>query len=126
MKGRFGLIEKFKEAGLNNCFISEITLAELKFGVQNSQQIDKNTETLSKFLSDLKILPIIQALDIYASEKTRLRKAGPPISDFDLLIGATAVANQLTIVTNNVGEFSRIKNIDIEDWTKDASLIKRF
>lgn len=93
MKGRFGLIEKFKEAGLNNCFISEIILAELKFGVQSSQQIDKNAETLSKFLSNLKILPIIQALDIYASEKTRLRKAGTPISDFDLLIGATAVAN---------------------------------
>lgn len=120
MKGRFGLIEKFKGVGLSNCFISEITLAELKFGVQNSQQIDKNTETLSKFLSDLKILPIIQALDIYASEKTRLRKAGTPISDFDLLIGATAVANQLTMITNNVGEFSRIKNINIEDWTKEA------
>ncbi len=90
MKGRFGLIDKFKEVGLSNCFISEITLAELKFGVQNSQQIDKNTETLSKFLSDL------------------------------LLIGATAVANQLTMITNNVGEFSRIKNINIEDWTKEA------
>jgi tRNA(fMet)-specific endonuclease VapC len=75
------------------CFISEITLAELKFGVQNSQQIDKNAETLSKFLSNLKILPIIQALDIYASEKTRLKKAGTPISDFDLLIGVTAVTN---------------------------------
>ena len=118
MKGRFGLIEKFKEAGLNNWFISEITLAELKFGVQNSQQIDKNAEILSKFLSNLKILPIIQALDIYASEKTRLRKAGTPISDFDLLIGATAV-NQLTMVTNNVGEFSRINNIALEDWTKE-------
>jgi tRNA(fMet)-specific endonuclease VapC len=40
------------------------------------------------------------------------------ISDFDLLIGTTAIANNLIMVTENVKEFDRIKNIEIENWVK--------
>jgi tRNA(fMet)-specific endonuclease VapC len=120
MKGKFNLIEKFKEVGTRHCFISEITLAELKFGVQNSQSVEKNAIALLKFLKELQILPIINSLDIYASEKARLRKVATPISDFDLLIGATAVANEMIMVTNNHREFSRIKGIKLEDWTRIA------
>lgn len=64
------------------------------------------------------ILPIIDALDIYAKEKTRLRKSGQSVDDFDLLIGASAVANDLTLVTNNEKHFERLENIAIENWTK--------
>jgi tRNA(fMet)-specific endonuclease VapC len=49
--------------------------------------------------------------------KARLRKAGQPIDDFDLLIGATAIAYGLILVTNNVDHLQRIKAIIIEDWT---------
>ena len=117
MKGRFNLIEKFNNVGFGNCYISEITLAELKFGVQNSQNIAKNTAALEAFLTNIKILPIIPSLDFYALEKTRLRKLGTPISDFDLLIGATSVTNSMVMVSNNTREFSRIHNINLEDWT---------
>jgi tRNA(fMet)-specific endonuclease VapC len=118
MKGMYNLIEKFIEVGVHNCYISEITLAELKFGVQNSQAIEKNTLALAKFTKEIQLLPIINSLDIYASEKARLRKLGTPISDFDLLIGTTAIANDMTMITNNTREFSRIQNIRLEDWTK--------
>ncbi|MBU1822082.1 MAG: PIN domain-containing protein, partial [Bacteroidetes bacterium] len=100
------------------CFISEITLAELKFGVENSERPEKNRKALTNFLSGIKILPIIHSLDFYASEKARLRKQGTPIDDFDLLIGVTAVTHGLTMVTNNTNHFIRIRGIDLEDWTK--------
>jgi tRNA(fMet)-specific endonuclease VapC len=56
-------------------------------------------------------------LDLYAKEKARLRKAGTPIDDFDLLIGVTSVTHKLTMVTNNSNHFKKIDGIDLEDWT---------
>jgi len=45
-----------------------------------------------------------------------LREKGQMISDFDLLIGSTAIANDLIMVTENLKEFKRIKKIKIENW----------
>ena len=105
----------------DNCFISEITLAELKFGVANSEHKEKNQKALDDFLTGVKIIPIFHSLDLYAIEKARLRKEGSPIDDFDILIGATAVTHNLTMVTNNTDHFKRITGIVLEDWTKDLS-----
>jgi len=118
IKGKFDLYNKFEKAGTENCYISEITLAELKFGVENSENRDKNQKNLENFLTGVSILPIFHALDLYAKEKARLRKAGTPIDDFDLLIGATAVTQNLTVVTNNTEHFKRIRGIQLENWTE--------
>ncbi|MFI5149516.1 MAG: type II toxin-antitoxin system VapC family toxin [Bacteroidia bacterium] len=118
MKGLYSLDRKFQAVGVENCYLSEITLAELKFGVENSQHRTKNQRALDDFLTGIQVLPIFEALDIYAKEKARLKKAGKPVDDFDLLIGATAVSYHLTMVTNNISHFERIKGIRIEDWTK--------
>lgn len=91
MKGKFDLDAKFENVSTENCFISEITLAELKFGVENSERQQKNREALDDFLTGVTVLPIFHSLDMYAKEKARLRKAGIAIDDFDLLIGVTSV-----------------------------------
>jgi tRNA(fMet)-specific endonuclease VapC len=119
MKGKFDLENKFDKIPADNCFISEMTLAELKFGVENSAKPEKNKKALDNFLTGVQIIPIFHSLDLYAKEKARLRQAGTPIDDFDLLIGATSVAHKLTMVTNNTNHFKRIKGIKLEDWTKD-------
>ena len=117
LKGLFELHTKIEQVGIENCFLSEITVAELKYGAENSSNPIKNRDTIDKFLNSFTILPIITSLDIYAREKTRLRKKGKQLDDFDLLIGATAVSNNLTLVTKNVSDFDRLDNIKIEDWT---------
>jgi tRNA(fMet)-specific endonuclease VapC len=117
IKGLHDLKSKFQEVGPENCFISEITLAELKFGVAKSKARQKNQKALDNFLSGIQILPIFPALDIYASEKARLQKSGNVIDDFDLLIGTTAVSFELTMVTKNTSHFSRLTDIKLEDWT---------
>lgn len=117
MKGRYDLRTKFRQVRNENCLISEITLAELKFGVENSQRRDENAVALEHFLSGVTIIPIFSCFDVYAKEKARLRKLGQPVDDFDLLIGATAVANNLIMVTNNQSHFARIQKIYMEDWT---------
>lgn len=118
IKGKFDLNKKFEKVNPDNCFISEITLAELKFGVENSEKKEKNQKVLDNFLTGVKIVPIFHSLDLYAKEKARLRKAGISVDDFDLLIGVTSVTHNLTMVTNNTDHFKRIKGIVLEDWTK--------
>jgi len=117
MKGKFSLEAKFDKVTADNCFISEMTLAELKFGVEKSEKPEKNKKALDNFLTGVQILPIFHSLDLYAKEKARLQKAGTPIDDFDLLIGVTSVRHKLTMVTNNTNHFKRISGIKLEDWT---------
>jgi len=118
INGKFNLKDKFRSVKRENRYISEITLAELKFGVKNSDSPDRNQKVLDNFLTGVQILPIFNSLDLYAEEKARLRKKGKPIDDFDLLIGVSSVANNLVLVTNNESHFERINGIKIENWTK--------
>ena len=117
MKGRFEVKKMFSKLNPDNCYISEITLAELKFGVANSEWPDKNKNVLDDFLTGVQILPIFHSLDLYASEKARLRKAGTPVDDFDLLIAVTSVTYNLVMITNNTKHFNRIHGIELEDWS---------
>ena len=117
MKGKFDLEAKFNRVTADNCYISEMTLAELKFGVEKSEKPEKNKKALNNFLTGVQILPIFHSLDLYAKEKARLQKAGTPVDDFDLLIGVTSVTHKLTMVTNNTNHFKRISGIKLEDWT---------
>lgn len=118
IKNKFNLKEKFEQVDPENCFISEITLAELMFGVENSEKKEKNQKALDNFLTVVKVIPIFHSLGLYAKEKSRLRKSGLPIDDFDLLIGVTSVTHSLVMVTNNTDHFKRIKSIVLEDWTR--------
>lgn len=117
-RGKFKLLEKINEVELQKCAISEITLAELVFGAENSRNPKSNHKLIDAFSKHVTILPIFNAIDLYAKEKVRLRKNGEMISDFDLFIGATAIANNLMMVTENIKEFERISGIQIENWIK--------
>ena len=117
LNGKFNLEAKIDEIGFENCFVSEITIAELKYGVEKSTFKDKNKKTLEIFQSKIDILPIFPTLNVYAKEKARLKIKGKMLDDFDLLIGATAIFNNLILVTKNVSDFDRLNSIVIEDWT---------
>ncbi|MFP5438521.1 MAG: PIN domain-containing protein [Bacteroidia bacterium] len=117
-RGKFNLNAQFQEVGLKSCAISEITLAELIYGAEHSLNPEKNFALIESFSNEITILPIINAVYLYGKEKSRLRKNGIMISDFDLLIGTTAVAADLIMVTENVLEFERIHGIRIENWIK--------
>jgi tRNA(fMet)-specific endonuclease VapC len=117
-RGLFELDKKFSEIGIENCAISEITLAELVYGAEYSSNPENNHKLIEDFSDKISILPIIESIHRYGKEKARLRKKGELISDFDLLIGATSIEHELVMVTENTKEFSRISNIKIENWIK--------
>lgn len=116
LKGKYSLNEQLKKVGLQNCCISEVTLAELKYGAECSDRIDENIKMIDDFAKVITIVPIYSSLSFYAKEKARLRKSGKLIDDFDILIGVSAVANNLVLVTDNQKHLSRISKIVIENW----------
>lgn len=117
LNGKFNLEDKIDKVGFENCCVSEITIAELKYGIEKSTHKDRNRKTLEAFQSRFDIIPIFPALDIYAKEKARLKTKGKILDEFDLLIGSTAIFNEITLVTKNTSDFDRLEGIIIEDWT---------
>jgi len=115
-RGKYDLLTKMKEVGIENCLISEITLAELVYGAEYSNDPEKNNKFISDFIDKVSIIPILDAIREYGKQKSRLRKEGRLIGDFDLLIGSTAIANNLVVVTENVKDFERLKGIEIQNW----------
>lgn len=115
-RAKFGVTERFEAAKAENCAISEITLAELVYGAENSENPEKNHELVEKLIEIITILPIFDSIMTYGKEKARLRKVGTMISDLDLFIGCTAVENDLIMVTENINEFERISGIKLENW----------
>lgn len=116
-KGKVSIFEWIEKVGVDNCFISEITLAELYFGAEKSANPAKHFLEIEELLKEIRVIPISNALRKYAAERFRLEKIGTPLDDFDLLIAATAEANGLVLVTNNTKHFSRISSLQIVDWT---------
>lgn len=117
LRGKYGLNEKLKEIGLENCFVSEVTVFELKFGAEKSERPEKSHKAVDNFISGLTIIPIYGCIKKYAKEKVHLNKIGKPMNDeFDLLIGITAVSNKLKLVTDNTRHFINIRNIKLENW----------
>jgi len=119
LKGKYYIKDKIRQIGLDKCTISEITLAELYYGAEKSDFPEDNIKIINDFIDDITIIPIFNSIQIFGKEKARLRKIGKIISDFDLLIGSTAIAYDLTMVTRNTSEFERLEGIDLLDWTKE-------
>ena len=99
--------------------LSSIVVSELRFGAANSAHPDRNHTTLDVFLSAFEVLAYDnRAAGVYGEIRTYLKKNGSPIGSTDTFIAAHALANQLTLVTNNVREFSRIPQLKIENWAE--------
>jgi tRNA(fMet)-specific endonuclease VapC len=119
LRGKFDVDKAIDRVGWDNCYISEVTGLELKFGVElllQKEGVNKSAE-LNKFLNAIRILPIADAVNLAAKEKIRLRLAGTPCDDnFDLLIGCTAIVYDFVCVTDNTKHFENFKGINLENW----------
>lgn len=112
------VLRSFMNHSIGDIGISSITLAELRFGVEKSQQIQNNRQALEEFILPLEIADFDEkAAVIYGAVRAALEKAGTPVGSMDMLIGAHALSLDLTLVTNNVREFKQIKNLNVVDWS---------
>jgi tRNA(fMet)-specific endonuclease VapC len=102
--------------------ISFITHLELQCGVQKSEQKIKNQDALDEFLLPLTILPLEGAkLAVqYGKIRNFLESKGNAIGPFDMLIAAHAISLNLTIISNNIKELSRVPNLKCENWISNT------
>lgn len=61
----------------------------------------------------------LSAVTVAGKIRGDIEKKGTPIGPYDLQIAAQGVSRNLTVVTHNTDEFSRVENLQIEDWTKE-------
>jgi tRNA(fMet)-specific endonuclease VapC len=108
------IAEKLK----NGIYLSALTIAELEYGVENSNYIEKNRIALMKFLSIFEIINFDDYAAIqYGRLKSKLKKQGMIIGPIDMLIAAQALSKVFILVTNNTKEFKRIEGLKVEDWS---------
>lgn len=115
---KFGIEKKFSQVDASQCFVSEITLAELKFGAYKSNRVEENLNLIDQFISQVNIVPFAESVDFYAQEKVRLCSLGTPVEDFDLLIASAASVRGLVLVTDNLKHFRNINGLVVENWVE--------
>ncbi len=94
--------------------LSIVSLAELFDGVFGSDTYREDERVLRAFLDFVEVVPLDEVVClIFARERVRLRAVGTPIGDMDLLIGATAIRHNLTLLTNNRRHFGRLRGLNI-------------
>jgi tRNA(fMet)-specific endonuclease VapC len=113
------VIEKFKQFEPGEIGISTITVSELQYGIAKSKHREKNQQRLDEFLTPFEIFIYDErTAKAYGEIRYQLEKQGKSIGPLDLLIAAQAASGKLILVTNNDKEFSRIKNLRVENWAK--------
>ena len=113
------ILRKFEQYPVHEFGISSITHAELQYGVAKSKNKNINQEALDQFLLPLTILPFHgkKLVTCYGEIRALLESKGKTIGPLDMLIAAHALGLDLTIISNNIKEFSRIPNLKCENWT---------
>ena len=97
--------------------LSAITLAELRYGIAASRRRNLNLAKVELFLASFEVVPFDDpAAFAYGPLRAHLQAQGTPIGPLDALIAAHALSLGATVVTNNVGEFSRVPNLVVENW----------
>lgn len=118
LRNRKEVVEAVSRVGWKNCCISEMTVVELYYGAECSNNPQKNRIVIDSFLSDIEIIPFSLSIHEFCKQKARLRSLGSLIEDFDLFIGSTAVVSDCVLVTENVKHLSRLEGIILENWVK--------
>ncbi len=111
------IISQFKSVSPLTIKLSSITVAELFYGAEKSKAKKKNWAIVETFVSTFEIILFDEkSSKIYPKIRASLEKSGNPIGPMDLLIASISIANNFTLVTNNIKEFRRVKGLKLENW----------
>ena len=108
--------ETLLKVGVNNCYVSEITIAELYFGLAKADDKKRKLDDIREVQRMFRVIPAYSSFKEYGEIRHSLEHTGQRVDQFDLLIGATALHHKLTLVTSNLKHFERMQGLEIENW----------
>jgi tRNA(fMet)-specific endonuclease VapC len=115
------VVEKVKSFEPPMIKLSSISVGELEYGVSKSPNREKNRMALLNFLSGFDIMDFDDRdAEVFGIIRARLEQEGQIIGPYDLQIASQAIARNYVLVTNNVKEFERIRELRIENWANFA------
>lgn len=115
------VVQRVMKAGEGNVWLCTPVKAELWFGAFKSQRVAENQLRLRTFFNSLPSLTFDDAsAEQFGDIRAYLARAGTPIGPYDLQIAAIALAHNLTLVTHNTREFSRVSGLIVEDWLDEV------
>ncbi len=118
MKNRPQQVRRYFKAQQGRIGISSVTLGELVFGAEHSQQVERNLADIEALTARLEVLPFDEAAAYHFGQiRAELYRMGRPIGPYDMMIAGHARAFGLKLVTSNVKEFKRVQGLIIENWS---------
>lgn len=119
MKGQTAVRLRLESTPLSRTILSPVVLGELQFGAEKSAQPERNHARVAAIVSAMPLAPMDASVSgHYARLRAVLERQGTPIGSNDTWIAAHALALGAVIVTDNVGEFSRVPGLAMENWTR--------
>lgn len=117
IKGDMRVRTRLEGIQLSELVLSPVVLGELEHGVEKSHHRDKNRARLARIVEGMQLLPLDAATSQrYGEIRAELEQAGTPIGANDYWIAAQALAVDAVLVTHNMGEFSRVRGLALENW----------
>ena len=111
------LKQRLIECAMDSIKIPSAVYYELCHGAEKSNQREQSFERLSVFVSAIEIVPFDErAAELAGKIRADLEQTGQLIGGNDIIIAATALANDATLVTNNLREFERINGLSVKNW----------
>lgn len=115
LRGRHGVAARLAQSSPDDIAIASMTLAELLYGSLCANDPARSELAVRRFIDVVRVLPFSRRASEHHARlrhATRQRTVGPN----DLVIAATALAADATLVTSNTREFSRFSDLRVESW----------
>lgn len=117
LKGHSAVTENLRAHLHDPMYLSTITMMELYYGAFKSQDVDANLAKLSTLENSFPLLaPGPETAASFGKLKAKLESQGIRLADLDMIIAVTAIAHNLTLVSNNQKHFARIPGLKLSNW----------
>lgn len=118
LNGRYPrVVERIQESDPEDVGVSSVVAAELRYGAEHSQHRRKNHARLDVLLDEIAVVDFdTAAARVYGRIRERLESRGEIIGPYDMMIAAHALSLELTLVTDNVREFRRVRSLKVDNW----------
>ncbi len=118
LTGRYPkLVARIQRSAPDDLCLSSVVVAELRYGADHSARRRTNHGRIDALLDEIECLDFdLRAAATYGRVRQQLEAAGTPIGPNDMLIAAHALSRGLSLVTDNVAEFKRVRGLKVDNW----------